>query len=88
MSRARAGAMAHEVGHHIQNLTGIEKRANNIESDRPGLANASVRVELQADCFAGVWGHTAAQPGWAANGQVELDPGCGRRAPGCGGDRR
>ena len=68
---AQAYVIAHEVGHHIQNITGtIDREPFN------GNANErSVRVELQADCYAGVWGHDAAQPGRAANGRVELDPG-------------
>jgi predicted metalloprotease len=57
---AQAYVLAHELGHHVQNLTGIA---------------LSVRMELQADCFAGEWGHTAAQPGRAERGLVELDPG-------------
>src|SRR4029077_13179973 len=68
---AQAYVIAHEVGHHIQNLTGVVDR-----EPFNGNANArSVRVELQADCYAGVWGHDAAQSGRAARGQVELDPG-------------
>ena len=68
---AQAYVIAHEIGHHIQNITGIIDR-----EPFNGDANArSVRVELQADCYAGVWGHDAAQPGRAANGRVELDPG-------------
>jgi uncharacterized protein len=68
---AQAYVLAHEVGHHIQSLTG------NIDHEPfNGDANArSVRVELQADCYAGVWGHDASQPGRAAQGRVELDPG-------------
>jgi predicted metalloprotease len=68
---AQAYVIAHEVGHHIQNLTGtIDREPFN------GDANArSVRVELQADCYAGVWGHDAAQSGRASAGRVELDPG-------------
>ena len=89
---ARAYVLAHEVGHHIQRLTGIERRVRAAESDQPGTANAtSVLVELQADCFAGVWGHTAAQPGRAAKGEVELDPGdidAGPRAAAAIGDDR
>ena len=48
-------------------------------------------LELQADCFAGVWGHAASQPGRAANGQVQLDPGdveAGLRAAAAIGDDR
>ena len=68
---AQAYVLAHEVGHHVQNLTGT------LES-QPFSGNAnerSVRVELQADCYAGVWGHDAAKPGRFAAGKVELDPG-------------
>jgi predicted metalloprotease len=67
---AQAYVLAHEIGHHIQNITGVMNR------EPGGSANArSVRLELQADCYAGVWGHDAAQPGRAAQGRVELDPG-------------
>ncbi len=58
---AQAYVVAHEVGHHVQHLLGI--------------TGPSVAIELQADCFAGVWGHAASQPGRAALGEVELDPG-------------
>jgi uncharacterized protein len=68
---AEAYVIAHEVGHHIQNITGILDR----EPFRGNANERSVRVELQADCYAGVWGHDAAQPGRAASGRVELDPG-------------
>jgi predicted metalloprotease len=52
---AQAYVIAHEVGHHIQNLIGSMKRRVQGETEN----QVSVRVELQADCFAGVWGHTA-----------------------------
>jgi predicted metalloprotease len=68
---AQAYVLAHEVGHHVQNLTGT------LESGPfSGSTNErSVRVELQADCYAGVWGNEAAKPGRFAAGRVELDPG-------------
>jgi hypothetical protein len=68
---AQAYVLAHEVGHHVQNLTGSLDR----EPFRGNANHRSVRVELQADCYAGVWGHHAAQPGRFAAGRVELDPG-------------
>lgn len=52
---AQAYVIAHEVGHHVQNLIGSNKVRLRGETDNQG----SVRLELQADCFAGVWGHTA-----------------------------
>jgi hypothetical protein len=73
---ARAYVIAHEVGHHVQHLTGIEGEMRAAQRQQPGAANAlSVRLELQADCFAGVWGHEASQPGRAAQGKVELETG-------------
>jgi predicted metalloprotease len=52
---AQAYVIAHEVGHHVQNLIG----STNIAVQGDSQNETSVRVELQADCFAGVWGHTA-----------------------------
>ena len=58
---AQAYVIAHEVGHHVQNLTGINEKVNEVRRRAtPAQANAlSVRVELQADCFAGVWANHA-----------------------------
>jgi len=56
---AQAYVIAHEVGHHVQNLMGIAEKVTHLQhqaSEREGNA-LSVRLELQADCFAGVWGH-------------------------------
>lgn len=73
---AQAYVLAHEIGHHVQNLTGIEARVHRVQEQNPSIVNEeSVKLELQADCYAGVWGHDAAQPGRAAKGEVELDPG-------------
>ena len=70
---AQAYVITHELGHHVQNLLGLNARASG--DHRTGASSASVALELQADCFAGVWGHAASQPGRAAAGKVELDPG-------------
>jgi len=58
---AQAYVLAHEIGHHVQNLLGIsEQKQREMQSSNKAGANAiSVRQELQADCFAGVWGHYA-----------------------------
>ena len=73
---ARAYVIAHEVGHHVQKVTGVERRFRAAQEENPSAVNPlSVRFELQADCLAGVWGHAAAQPGRANRGQVELEPG-------------
>ena len=73
---AQAYVLAHEIGHHIQTITGTEGQMRQMQRANPGSANQlSVRLELQADCYAGVWGHDANQQGRAASGGVELDPG-------------
>lgn len=58
---AQAYVIAHEIGHHVQSLTGISRRVHEQERRLPKAeANAlSVRLELQADCFAGIWAHHA-----------------------------
>ena len=59
---AEAYVIAHEVGHHVQNLTGISQKVQEKQhaAGNPAVANAlSVRLELQADCFAGVWAKRA-----------------------------
>ncbi len=69
---AQAYVIAHEIGHHVQNLLGIEERMRAAQQRRPDEAKAlSVRMELQADCFAGVWGHSAAQRDRLDEGDVE-----------------
>jgi len=71
---AQAYVVAHEVGHHVQTLLGLDGRVRQLQQARPDQANElSVRMELQADCYAGVWGHRAAQSGRAAQGRVELE---------------
>ncbi len=70
---AQAYVIAHEVGHHVQNLIGVLPKFN---ETRQGMSAAeanqmSVRVELQADCFAGVWAHFTAQKGLLEQGDVQ-----------------
>jgi predicted metalloprotease len=66
---ARAYVIAHEIGHHVQNLTGQMNRAERL--GQRGADSGSVRLELQADCYAGIW---AARAGQVSGGQVALDP--------------
>ena len=69
---AQAYVIAHEIGHHVQTLLGIEGQVRQAQGSRPGQANQlSVLMELQADCFAGVWGYSTAQRGILEGGDVE-----------------
>ncbi|MEZ0234410.1 MAG: neutral zinc metallopeptidase [Actinomycetota bacterium] len=69
---AQAYVIAHEYGHHVQNLLGINAEVQRISQQDPDRANdMSVRLELQADCLAGVWGHTALQQGELSEGDLE-----------------
>src|SRR6266849_958883 len=56
---AQAYVLAHEVGHHIQKLIGVEGKVRRLQQQSPQSGNAlSVKMELHADCFAGVWAHS------------------------------
>lgn len=71
---AQAYVIAHEVGHHVQNLLGISAEINRAQGRMSRTqANAlSVRIELQADCFAGVWTHYSQKSkGWLEQGDIE-----------------
>ena len=80
---ATAYITAHEYGHHIQNLMGLSRQVTDLSQQQPSQANQlSIRLELQADCFAGVWG---------ASVQDQLDQGDleeGLRAAAAVGDDR
>jgi predicted metalloprotease len=60
---AQAYVIAHEVGHHVQNMMGISEKVDGMRGrvSEAQMNALSVRVELQADCFAGVWAHHAQQ---------------------------
>lgn len=61
---AQAYVLAHEIGHHVQKLIGIESKVRQLQQQNPQAGNAlSVRMELQADCLAGVWAHSTQQRG-------------------------
>jgi predicted metalloprotease len=68
---AQAYVIAHELGHHVQNLLGIQSQVAAAEAADPSQANAlSVRLELQADCFAGVWAHSTSVRGLLEPGDL------------------
>jgi uncharacterized protein len=69
---AQAYVITHELGHHIQRLLGTEAKVRRVQQERPDEANdLSVRMELQADCYAGVWGHSTQQRNILEQGDVE-----------------
>jgi predicted metalloprotease len=69
---AQAYVIAHEMGHHVQNLLGIDDQVRSQVNDDPDQANAlSVRQELQADCFAGVWAHSTYERGMLEKGDLQ-----------------
>ncbi|MEL6184096.1 MAG: neutral zinc metallopeptidase, partial [Myxococcota bacterium] len=69
---ARAYVIAHEIGHHVQNLQGTSSKVHRApKSQQKGAQGLSVRLELQADCFAGVWAHGTRQKGLLEAGDLE-----------------
>lgn len=82
---AQAYVIAHEIGHHVQALRGISEEVSRIQQSRPELANrVSVLLELQADCYAGMWVHHAERQGVLEQGDIEE----GIRAAAAVGDDR
>ena len=69
---AQAYVIAHELGHHVQKIVGTETKVRAAQEQNPQLANQlSVKLELQADCYAGVWGHSTEQRNILETGDVE-----------------
>jgi predicted metalloprotease len=69
---AQAYVLAHEIGHHVQNVLGIERQVRQEQRQQPGDENAlSVRMELQADCFAGIWANSTQNRDLLEAGDVE-----------------
>jgi hypothetical protein len=82
---AQAYVIAHEFGHHVQNVLGISSEVRRLQQEDPDNANGySIQLELQADCLAGVWGHSAQQEGLLEPGDLEE----GLRAAAAVGDDR
>jgi uncharacterized protein len=82
---ANAYVIAHELGHHVQNLLGIETKVSQLRRQEPSEGNRlSVKTELQADCFAGIWGHSTEQRQIIDQSDVEA----GLRAAAAIGDDR
>ncbi len=73
---APAYVLSHEIGHHVQNVLGINEQVRSLQQQNPAEANdLSVRMELQADCFAGVWASTVFVGQLETGENLALDPG-------------
>ena len=82
---AQAYVIAHEIGHHVQNVIGIERKVRAMQQQNPQARNRiSVAVELQADCFAGVWANSPQHPRLLEQGDIQT----GLRAAAAVGDDR
>ena len=69
---AQAYVIAHELGHHVQHLLGTDQQVRRAQQGDPSAANEySVRLELQADCYAGVWGRSQQQNDRLEQGDIE-----------------
>ena len=69
---AQAYVLAHEIGHHVQAILGTEQQVRDQQQADPRAANdLSVRLELQADCYAGIWGHSTEQRNILEQGDIE-----------------
>ena len=70
---AQAYVVAHEVGHHVQNVLGVNQQVARLQqqASKAQANSLSVRLELQADCYAGVWGHFAARQDMLDQGDVD-----------------
>jgi predicted metalloprotease len=69
---AQAYVLAHELGHHVQNILGIERKMEQLQEQNPRSKKPlSVKLELQADCFAGIWAHSTQQRGLLEQGDIE-----------------
>jgi uncharacterized protein len=69
---AQAYVLAHEIGHHVQKIVGIEQQEQQMVQQNPRARNQlSVKLELQADCFAGIWAQNTQQRGLLEQGDIE-----------------
>lgn len=69
---AQAYVLAHELGHHVQNLLGTDAQVRRLQQANPGARNAlSIRLELQADCYAGIWGNSTSARSLLEKGDIE-----------------
>lgn len=77
---AQAYVIAHEIGHHVQNVLGLSDQVRRAQSQNPDRANElSVQLELQADCFAGIWAH-GMNPNLRRADEPALEPGDAQEA--------